>query len=367
MTSTGQDINRSHSCGEMVSVTQSDCGKPDEQVDIKAPVTQTQSDVEYYSADDSAVNAADADPLEWNIRYGHTQGVPDNDEAADQSQGDIPADHPLYVHPEVEVRDPYCYDGSPNRILSLDSEPNMYPPSPAAIALENDLRMQEVGPVQHIPLCRIPRPDETLNVHICHVQDVETVFIKPRDAPDPLESLDLTECCSVQTLVPLQPCLARFTEDNLWYRAICTSTDSTYAWVNYVDYGLVENLCIADDILTLPTKFWATPAQAIMCRLNTKYLLTKYPIGPDYLMHLIANVTGCQDLVCYADPIPPGSVESVHKQPVPITAYAKTNLHDGNEQALVSVLYQIEETIVRDFQAAISGTQLSQIGDPQQP
>ncbi|XP_064604917.1 uncharacterized protein LOC135470098 [Liolophura sinensis] len=76
----------------------------------------------------------------------------------------------------------------------------------------------------------------------------------------------LTESERGITCSPNQPCLARFTEDESWYRAKVVSTQASGVEVFFVDYGNADIVPEAD-LVSIKPDYLTLPAQAVQCRL----------------------------------------------------------------------------------------------------
>ena len=62
------------------------------------------------------------------------------------------------------------------------------------------------------------------------------------------------------------PCLAQYSKDSLWYRAIVKSIDISSASVYFVDYGNMDTVSLAN-IKKIDPEFLDLPAQAVQCQL----------------------------------------------------------------------------------------------------
>ena len=65
-------------------------------------------------------------------------------------------------------------------------------------------------------------------------------------------------------VTPGKSCLAQFSEDDGWYRALVKEVNDTEVMVLYVDYGNAETIRV-DKIVELPQQFQACVVQAIHC------------------------------------------------------------------------------------------------------
>lgn len=70
----------------------------------------------------------------------------------------------------------------------------------------------------------------------------------------------------VSQIQPGLPCIAKYSKDLGWYRAVVMSVKSLQATVYFIDYGNVEKVDFTN-IKKINSQFLKLPAQAIHCRL----------------------------------------------------------------------------------------------------
>jgi tudor domain-containing protein 1/4/6/7 len=121
----------------------------------------------------------------------------------------------------------------------------------------------------------------------------EELEITYREAPE--DDYPLTSCCQDN------PCCAKFSEDDIWYRAIITSeSPSTSGEINvkFVDYGNSENVHISD-LKELDDRFLELPMQALECTLYGIQPTNGKIEWPQDAIELFQALTGEKHLVCY--------------------------------------------------------------------
>lgn len=117
---------------------------------------------------------------------------------------------------------------------------------------------------------------QQLEVYITTINDAHTIWCQCYDSED-LDKITLTvsevvaagDCKSVSpgSLSPGSPCLALFSDDNLWYRAEVINKDGDDLCVLFVDYGNTSQVNIAD-MREIPPDLVETPPQALLCELE---------------------------------------------------------------------------------------------------
>ena len=109
----------------------------------------------------------------------------------------------------------------------------------------------------------------------------------------------LTSCCQDN------PCCAKFSEDNMWYRAMITSeTPSTSGeiTVQFVDYGNLENVHISN-LLELDDRFLELPMQALECSLYGIRPTNGKDEWPHDAIDLFETLTNEKHLVSYVNKV----------------------------------------------------------------
>lgn len=117
---------------------------------------------------------------------------------------------------------------------------------------------------------------QQLEVYITSINDAETIWCQCSDSEE-LDNITLTisdvvaagncESVSLGALCPGSPCLALFSDDNLWYRAEVINKDGDDLCVLFVDYGNMSQVNIAD-VRGIPIDLKETPPQAVLCELD---------------------------------------------------------------------------------------------------
>lgn len=117
---------------------------------------------------------------------------------------------------------------------------------------------------------------QQLEVYITTIIDAGTIWCQCSDSEE-LDRITLTvsevvaadSCKSVSSgsLSPGSPCLALFSDDNLWYRAEIVNKVGDDLCVLFVDYGNMSQVNIAD-MREIPSDLVETPPQALLCKLE---------------------------------------------------------------------------------------------------
>ena len=61
-------------------------------------------------------------------------------------------------------------------------------------------------------------------------------------------------------------CIAQYSEDEQWYRAVVKSVDGSTATVHFIDYGNVESVKL-EKLKEIESEFLKLAAQAVRCKL----------------------------------------------------------------------------------------------------
>lgn len=111
----------------------------------------------------------------------------------------------------------------------------------------------------------------------------------------------LTESERGITCSPHQPCLARFTQDEGWYRAKVVSMQAAGVEVFFVDYGNVDIVPEAD-LVSIKPEYLSLPAQAVQCRLFAEQPVSWSSSAVDKFAELtaekklLAEVMSCDEM-----------------------------------------------------------------------
>lgn len=117
---------------------------------------------------------------------------------------------------------------------------------------------------------------QKLEVYITTINDTQTFWCQPADSED-LEKLtsSISEVWHAAdhkridpgSFSPGNPCIALFSDDNLWYRAEVVEKDEDKLSVLFVDYGNTSKISVTD-VREMPTDLMETPPLAFMCELE---------------------------------------------------------------------------------------------------
>ena len=137
--------------------------------------------------------------------------------------------------------------------------------------------------VPHYSYCEDVLDRINSKVYVSHVINPGDVFLQFAEFCDELEVLTSTmtefyslqenkACCpSAEMLLLGSPCVARFSDDDCWYRALVKGVESQEkVTVLFVDYGNTE-VVPSSDIRSIKDKFCALPVRAIHCHLSSVY------------------------------------------------------------------------------------------------
>uniref|UniRef100_A0AAQ6IAV5 Tudor domain-containing protein n=1 Tax=Anabas testudineus TaxID=64144 RepID=A0AAQ6IAV5_ANATE len=117
---------------------------------------------------------------------------------------------------------------------------------------------------------------QQLEVYITSITDAQTIWCQRSDSEE-LDQITSTvsevvaagKCKSVNpgSLSPGNPCIALFSDDNLFYRAEVITKDGDDLCVLFVDYGNMSHVNIAD-VREIPPYLVETPPQAFLCEIE---------------------------------------------------------------------------------------------------
>lgn len=117
---------------------------------------------------------------------------------------------------------------------------------------------------------------QQLEVYITTINDAQTIWCQCADSEE-LDKITLTvsevvaaashKSINPGPLAPGSPCIALFSDDNLWYRAEIIDKDGDDLCVLFVDYGNMSQVNIAD-LREIPADLVKIPPQAFLCKLE---------------------------------------------------------------------------------------------------
>ena len=118
---------------------------------------------------------------------------------------------------------------------------------------------------------------QTVDVNVVHVETPNEFWVQLTEKCAELESLMGSlqdyysvlrpDQCRLPSVKQDMACIARFSEDEMWYRAEVVQVQRGEVMVRYVDYGNYEKRSTAD-IWEMKQEFMVLPAQAIQCSLH---------------------------------------------------------------------------------------------------
>lgn len=176
-------------------------------------------------------------------------------------------------------------------------------------------------------VCRELEPGTKVNLVYMSNSPPDIFTFQYHDSADALTSLMDEIKDFVATGPPLlppesialgQPVLAKFSEDELWYRGqvlSCALQDNVVE-VTFVDYGNSESVAVSD-ILSIPPKFVVVSKQSLTCQMSdstgcamtnwSPELLKKFEElteSSEYLTATVVQYNHCHVLVSFADTCP---------------------------------------------------------------
>ena len=122
------------------------------------------------------------------------------------------------------------------------------------------------------------------------MEELENTY---REAPE--DDYPLTSCCENN------PCCAKYSEDDMWYRAVITSESPSPTGeitVRFVDYGNSESVLISS-LLELNDRFLELPMQALECSLYGIKPTNEAEEWPQDAIDLFDTMTNEKQLVSY--------------------------------------------------------------------
>ncbi|KAB7502140.1 Tudor domain-containing protein 1, partial [Armadillidium nasatum] len=169
----------------------------------------------------------------------------------------------------------------------------------------------------------ILNPDNPMNVFAVPKESVVDLY-------QDLEvlSAEMNEYCNSLSTTYYEPqegeiCMARFSSDNLWYRAACIYQNKDSASVVFVDYGNQEEVSFKN-ICQMVDKFLAVPLIALHCRIKDftpeevfaggSKLIEKFKaLLPPNSSHIVNVVEKCDVSHVYVLEIPSLDMEGLKK------------------------------------------------------
>jgi len=135
---------------------------------------------------------------------------------------------------------------------------------------------------------------------VTHIEKSDLVYLVPTLVPTvPPTNFDPSICLPLESAAPKTACLAPYSKDDCWYRALVTAVhDQVWSTIFYVDYGYscrVET----SRLLCMPNEFREIPQQATLCKLADVRDVSadNFYSETDY-MAAVANLISSQELLC---------------------------------------------------------------------
>ena len=151
-----------------------------------------------------------------------------------------------------------------------------------------------------IPFSEALEPGSTFPCCVTHIEKYNIVCIKKL----PVEPVfpDGTDCIGEAPLLkefaPGTPCLAKFDDDNRWYRAEVAAYNGETVFVCFVDYGLTQAIDDTNKLLVLPDECKVLPRQAIVCSLPAMPTPVEAGLLEEQYLTVLATVIGDHHYLC---------------------------------------------------------------------
>lgn len=160
------------------------------------------------------------------------------------------------------------------------------------------------APIKTVP-SRIPDSDaltssSSFECVVSHIEKYNLFYIQKIPVKRVLpKGEDLTlNLPELDRFDPGTPCLARFDDDNQWYRAEVISRHNNTVSVCFVDYGLSQTVKDTKRILILPEQYLVVPRKAIACHLPSMPSIIEASLPEDRYMSLVADLIGKKRFLC---------------------------------------------------------------------
>ncbi|XP_065670678.1 uncharacterized protein LOC100210185 [Hydra vulgaris] len=146
-----------------------------------------------------------------------------------------------------------------------------------------------------IPMFSEISPQKRIDVYVVFFQSLNEFYCQSTSSKEKLFNLqEQLQCVNVRNNLTIfetdQPCCAKFSEDNQWYRGLIKSTQINTCDIFFVDYGNTE-VINKTDIKELNPDFCAIPSMAFCCSLSGIKPLeteTKYSEEANFLFQKLA-------------------------------------------------------------------------------
>ncbi|KAL5017454.1 hypothetical protein ScPMuIL_007043 [Solemya velum] len=115
-------------------------------------------------------------------------------------------------------------------------------------------------------------PNHREKIYVSYIDSIENFSCQPVGSSTELEILmskleNHTAAPPLDEIIVGMPCMAKYSVDGQWYRAVVMSLEGNTVHVHFVDYGNSESV-EKGDISTITEDLMTLPAQAIHCCLN---------------------------------------------------------------------------------------------------
>lgn len=135
---------------------------------------------------------------------------------------------------------------------------------------------------------------------VTHIEKSDLVYLVPTLVPTvPPTNFDPSICPPLENAAPNTPCLAPYSKDDCWYRAVITRVhDRTWSTIFYVDYGYSCRLEL-NKLLCMPNEFREIPQQATLCRLaDVRDVQEDDFHGESDYVSAVVNLISSRELLC---------------------------------------------------------------------
>ena len=151
-----------------------------------------------------------------------------------------------------------------------------------------------------IPFSDILDTSSSFDCVVSHIEKYNLFYIKkaPVERVLPEEKNFVSKLSQLKTFDPGTPCLARFDEDDRWYRAEVLEVQKEVVSVFYVDYGLTQVITDLDRLLILPEQFAKAPRLAAACFVPSMPSIMEASLPEEQYLSVLAKLIGKKRYTC---------------------------------------------------------------------
>ncbi|XP_071965838.1 tudor domain-containing protein 15-like isoform X2 [Antedon mediterranea] len=142
-----------------------------------------------------------------------------------------------------------------------------------AVKMSNNIQAQSTS--EDYQYVKMPTPiDPQVEVQISHVETPQKFFVQLTSKAEELNQVATKVMDVSPAATPLTEaivgdvCLAKYSLDEVWYRAVITGTEDSHIFVTFIDYGNTDALQL-HGLKKMPSELQSIPAQALECTLHS--------------------------------------------------------------------------------------------------